>query len=222
MAKLLVSSFIASLTLIDGLVWRQADYDASKMKKFIKGESVKGYVDINVGKNSVRFEDKDRQKFCDILAKTLAIKVLNMNVKDCVLVPIPNSVAVVSHEAEYETIRFARAISSKTGLASISVCDALRWKTTALSSHRGGSRDPQILNENLQVVVCPEHPVILVDDVMTTGAHMTACARKLQAVGVDIHCGLVAVRATWDQREKTLGWIDEVIEINPSRDDYVF
>ncbi|MGI4799392.1 MAG: hypothetical protein ACRYG8_36220 [Janthinobacterium lividum] len=54
MAEFDVWSMISFLTLVEGVNWRQEDYNASKMKRFIKLEDINGYFDLQIGGKAVR------------------------------------------------------------------------------------------------------------------------------------------------------------------------
>jgi hypothetical protein len=100
-----------------------------------------------------------------------------------VLVPLPNSDCSLENRNVPRTRRLADAIASK--LATATVFDGLRWIREKRPSHRGGGRDPRTLFRNLALVHVPSCAEVgLVDDVITTGAHLQAAAAKLSSVGV--------------------------------------
>lgn len=218
MAELEIWSLISSLTLIDGVNWRQDDFMASKMKKFVKLEDINGYFTISTGGNSTRFENKDRDKFLQILAKAVGKKMVATQTGNFCLVPIPNSDAISSNRGTYKTFDFcSRITASLNGQAS--VCDALRWKEVATSARAGGSRDPRVLQGNLELISKPYGPVMLFDDVMTSGGHMIACAKHLIEGDVDLRRGFAPIRASWSQKAKVVEWVSEKIDISPYQDD---
>jgi hypothetical protein len=109
-----------------------------------------------------------------------------LEVKTCpppiILVPVPNSYCSLGNSEAPRTRRLADAIASK--IVGAIVCDSLRWKQTQQASHLGGSRDPQKLYRELSLThVPPQGTVVLVDDVVTTGAHLRAAAAKLKSTG---------------------------------------
>lgn len=100
-----------------------------------------------------------------------------------VLVPIPDSRSVATDLHPPSTLRLANAISRATKIATI-VSDCLRWRLPQTPSHRGGTRDPEILARQLYLVADPPAGlIVLVDDVVTSGGHIAAAATKLASVG---------------------------------------
>jgi orotate phosphoribosyltransferase len=77
------------------------------------------------------------------------------------------------------------------------VRDVLRWDSPIVSSRLlAGTRDVAALYRRL-VVTGPVAGarVVLVDDVLTMGGHLRACAAKLREVGADVVLGVCAGRA---------------------------
>ena len=81
------------------------------------------------------------------------------------------------------------------------------------SSRKGGTRDPQMLLDNLHLKAKPAEPVVLFDDVLTTGAHLIACYRKLATAGIQPVRALALGRATREQQTKMIGWTDHYVAV---------
>ena len=83
------------------------------------------------------------------------------------------------------------------------VFDVLRWKTPIMKAHEGGERDPltllDLLDEPLEPITRGMR-VVLVDDVMTKGGHMAACARLLAEHGAAVRLGVVAAHAVHEHQ----------------------
>lgn len=54
---------------------------------------------------------------------------------------------------------------------------------------------------------------ILFDDVLTSGCHLVARYRRLFAQELSPIAGLVIGRATQEQRDKVIGWVEEELEV---------
>lgn len=100
-----------------------------------------------------------------------------------------------------KTLRLARAVCERAG-GDIRVVDCLRWKKDLGSaSKEGGPRDPETLYKNLAPIegLRKESRVVLVDDVMTSGGHLRACAAKLRQAGATVVIALCGSRTTYSQ-----------------------
>lgn len=116
---------------------------------------------------------------------TLGGLVLETNniVPRVVLVPIPDSNCTLEHSWSPRTLRLADAIARRTTMP-VRVSDALRWNSPQPPSHRGGSRDQERLLHSLVIVRRPPTgTIVLVDDVLTTGAHIMASAERMRSAG---------------------------------------
>jgi hypothetical protein len=70
--------------------------------------------------------------------------------------------------------------------------------TQAMKPAHAGNKQARDVDFLVSVLACTEQqvtgPVVLVDDVVTTGAHMVACARKLRELGASVSIGLCAAK----------------------------
>jgi hypothetical protein len=200
-----VYSLLHYLTEVEGFTWRNQDYTANKIVHVVKGDPIKGYFEVVVveGKLRVRrrFDQRNGEEFIPILTGTLATRLSDVVDGNFAIVPIPNSDATIAKRDQFRTLDHAIRIASTIGSRAV-VVPALRWKEEKISARKGGSRDPQVHYENLRVVEKPDRPVIIFDDVMTTGSQMIAASRRLQKAGAHLLCGVVVGRATKEQREK--------------------
>jgi len=98
-----------------------------------------------------------------------------------VFVPIPDSNCVIGESTIPRARRLADAIVANTRISAV-VCDSLRWKHRLVPSHLRGTREPERLYRDLKVICLPQSgTIILVDDVVTTGAHILAASAKLES-----------------------------------------
>ena len=96
-----------------------------------------------------------------------------------VFVPIPDSASSCDAPSRPRATRLAQAVVENMWTAAV-ICDCLRWKRRQLPSHQGGTRDRERLYRELCLTQAPKiGTLILVDDVVTTGAHIMAAATKL-------------------------------------------
>ena len=136
--------------------------------------------------------------------------------------PVPSSVHV-GFVQNTCPVRMATEIANAVpGLATVG--HFLRNKTLQKKAHsQGGSRDPYEIERALDCRVGhPEIPAVLIDDVMSTGAHLRACATVLRLHGITVDNVLVAGRAVWEVVPGPLRVEPEDIEAAPEFGDTIF
>jgi predicted amidophosphoribosyltransferase len=128
------------------------------------------------------------------------------------LVPIPNTKCTIDSEHKPRTALLANAIA--TYLDNVEMTDILRWKESMESAHSGsGTRDPFLLIENLAAIEkVPQASIVLVDDVVTTGGHIKACARFLTDRGGKVLSAICAARTVQISQENPFTLHHEVLE----------
>jgi phosphoribosylpyrophosphate synthetase len=181
---------------------RQEDWDSNKIVKCIKGEPIKGYVDVAIGGTTLRVDDNNKEEFLRRLWNAFG-QALNASLTvESAIVPIPNRIGIVGAPANYRTLQYAKAIAAASSGKVIAV-DALRWKKDAEAAHKQkGFRTPERRYENLTVVDCPKLPIILFDDMITSGSSFVAACWRLDEAGNAPKEGFVAARRTTVQEPK--------------------
>lgn len=130
-----------------------------------------------------------------------------------VLVPIPDSNCTPG--CSPRTLRLCQAIAVQTSRA-ILISDILRWKNPQTPSHRGGTRDKERLCRQLVVSRLPDRgTIVLVDDVLTTGAHILASAEKIKRAGFRCEHALCVARTEARSDEDVFG-IRQVTLLHPT------
>jgi hypothetical protein len=205
-----------------GPIWRSQDWLSNRIIKSIKGESFQGYVDLAFQNGTtLRFDDRNKDELVQIVCKTVARRVASLVLGHFTIVPIPNSSAALSSKQPFRTEELARQIAKCIGVR-VNVSAALRWKKALLSAHKGGPRDPDVLLDNLQLGVKPSGPIVVFDDIMTTGGHMVACGRCLADAGLLPVKGIVVGRATGEQQPVMVEWREEELQIEAKPFDWNF
>lgn len=111
------------------------------------------------------------------------------------IIPIPNS-HVTPDVNDFPTWEIATTIGAAVG-PSATVNSAVRFQLAMPKSHQGGTRNPDELARNM--VTRPgfkAEQVVLVDDVMTSGAHIKAARRVLEQAGIPVVHAIVCARRT--------------------------
>lgn len=212
MNSLSVGHFVWYLKNID-CTWRPEDYKARVIVKSIKNEHFKGYADFKVGGRKVRIDYDNSDELVSIVGKALGKKISELDTPAKFhIVPIPNSDMFVGAKGPFRVHELAKRVTAKAPTGATCV-PALRWREPKESAHAGGgTRDIEKLEALLVLEERPDGPVILLDDVLTTGSHMAAATRFLRKNGITVLSGVVVARATDDQHDKILEWCVEDVD----------
>ncbi|SRR5579885_1553762 len=198
------------LTEIEGIDWRDMDYTAMKIVKAVKGEPINGhfYGVISTGEKPRRFDQSNVQTFVQAFIGAIGRKLRTTIGKDSEIsiVPIPNSNAVVPLVAPCRTDELAKNIADGFGGGAV-VEPLIRWRTARMPQHKSaGPRYPDLFQEQMVLIDKPKHPVVLFDDVMTSGSQLIAGARLLTDAGHQPARAIVVGRVTKRQEEKMVDW----------------
>ena len=197
--SLRVYCFCTYLTDIGG-EWRGKDHDAHDFIHALKGRQFSGYAQIPVSGRSERLDNTNLDQAVAWFGVMVADYLKKEDIRNpSLLVPVPNSASVVNAGSP-RTTGLARAIAKKLTSAS-QVADVLRFKEKMPSANQqGGPRDPEELYRRLVVTGDIQNsPYALVDDVLTSGGHLKACAAQLRRAGAKVSMAFCAGRASNEQ-----------------------
>lgn len=200
---LLVKPYCAYLTSVDEK-WRPEDYGARFYTLMVKGKRDKLKANhfckrpkntgwgVQTFKNNAQDVAAIRQHFGGWAAKYLKAS----GEKRVSLIPVPNSNATPNMTGAYATQEIAEAIAKEFG-AGAEVIDKLRFKKPMLSaSTQGGSRDRLTIASAMFMPSGskPNGTPILIDDVLTSGAHLLAARTVLKGRGIVVEDAIVCGR----------------------------
>jgi predicted amidophosphoribosyltransferase len=195
-----VVSCCTYLTSTEGIIWRPRDYDAHDFVLAVKAKSINGYCQVPCRGQVHRIHNENRDLALEVFANLIedAIGREEWTRARFILVPVPNSLTHLASQTPPRTAAQAEALTAKfNGRAS--VWDVLRWTEPMLSARsQGGTRDPQALFDKLIIVrgrARRSDRAVLVDDTLTSGGHLQACAAVLQRAGIECDLALAAGRS---------------------------
>ena len=172
---------------------RGADFDATMLVQAVKGLPLKPkqYATVKIGNAWRRIDHTNADLAMQWFAEWAASKINTPGPK--VLIPIPGSSTLIGDPPSFRTARIADAIAAASN-RTVTVAPILRFRQAMQPSRSGGSRDPQVIYDNLRTIGnLPVGEVILVDDVVTSSAHLKAAAWELDDQGIEpvfaIACG---------------------------------
>lgn len=203
------------LTDWNGISPRQEDYTAAKIVHCLKGREVKGYFDVILRGVRHHVDDKNKHEFLTALWAAIGDLYARALSSTHALVPIPNSGAIVGSASVYRTLSFAQQIAQASS-GKLIATDALRWKRAEGEVHKAaGLRTPDPRYENLAVIAKTSQPIILFDDVITSGSSFVAACWCLADLSMAPVAGLVVARRTIVQEPTMFSIEDRDLPIPP-------
>ena len=177
--------------------WGQVEYDAMKFVQTLKGNPINGYASMKKPDGAwVTFRTATPEGAFEIWGQWAGAKAREVAPAGGLLVPVPSSTCL----AIGADTKGRKLAETAQGYApAFTVTDALHWAVQFAKSAEGGPRDPDVLFENLRVLTqLPKREVVLIDDVVTGGGHIVACARALRWAGHKVEhaiCAALTVHA---------------------------
>lgn len=202
---------IACQYLTAGGKWRDADYRALAIVKSVKGEPFNGYCTVKVNGRAVNLTKDNMDVGLELAARTLAARLVELTQVQVSLVPIPNSHAHIGVPPIFRTLALAEAIARySNGIAE--ACPALLWAAPKDKQHLvGGYRSASQFHAQLRITKSLSRPVVLIDDVITSGSQMLAATYALRKADVTVPFGMAVGRTTTEQRPQVLQWSEETL-----------
>ena len=175
-----------------GEAWNDADYEAMKLVKALKGLPFKGYASLLTPTGAlVTVRENDTVGAFRIFGEWAAAKLAELGVADGVLMAVPSS-SCIGMGTDAKGQKLVEAIRQRS--TAFQPIDGLWWKEEFNKSAKGGTRNSAALEANLVVREGPTSKVVLVDDVVSSGGHLLACARALRAKGHTVEHALCAAQ----------------------------
>ena len=187
------------------------EYHALKFIKAIKGKSFRGWAQVPVSGRNKLLEPVNAEDAIDWFAELAATEIVKLGLPSpLILIPLPNSSSTVKNGKPPRTALLAAAIAAK--LENAKVWDGLRWVEEMIPTHQEGTRDPQLLYDNLVITnTLPKGTLILIDDVYTKGGHLQAAVARLAEKKGDCNLALCAGRTVLECQKQPFLILEEKI-----------
>ena len=197
---------------VPGVPWQQGHYNVNKLVKALKGDTVKGFAEFLCADGvRRRFDESTKHIAFDIFAIWAEHRLSQITARPITLVAVPSSTQI-DFDQDAPPGRMATTTSARNG-ARFKVAKVLRFTEPLQSARKGGSRNRAFLKDKLAFRGGTfTRPVVLVDDVKTTGNHLLACADVLREAGATVELGIVAAFATTDPMPNPLAVDPEDLE----------
>jgi len=183
------------------------------MVKALKGDPIKGYFSTIVGGKTVQFSQSNVADFLMRIPAALA-KVLAREVDEpATLVPIPNSHVTGADAANFRTFDLAKSVAAESG-GKLTAVSALVFKEAQQKSRTGGPRSADHFEQAYRVACEVNGPIVLIDDVCTSGGHLIGAYRKLNSPSKrDVLLACAWGRSTREQVNTPLGVREEMLDV---------
>lgn len=177
--------------------WRDVEWCAYKLVQALKGNPIRGYAWLRtMGGKPVRITAEDPSQAFEIFGEW-AGSTLRAIGAGGLIVPVPAS-GCTARGADPKGVRLAEAAARHA--PGWRVDPMLWWERALPKASDGGSRDPDLLIGNLWLSTpVPKEPIVLLDDVVTTGGHLIACARGLTNHGASVTAAICAAQTVESQ-----------------------
>lgn len=139
----------------------------------------------------VGFKDRNVRSLGPVLGDIIALGVQHLDV-DALLVPAPSTPSAVRRRGFDHTAQLAEYAGRRLGIPVRKVLRSRRRKDQAGLSRTARRRN---LEGSMWVPLRGEEAVIIIDDVLTTGATLTECERALKAAGFTVGAKVVVASA---------------------------
>jgi hypothetical protein len=164
----------------------RVEWDAIHMKRVVKNEQLNNSFSFLVNGISTRIDRNNLPIFQQEINRRFRQKIMADHPYPVCIVPVPNGDGVVGQNNAFRTLQIARAIASRD-LPGAEALDLLRWRELVGKAHlnqRARQVDDHI--QALRINGTTGLPIVLFDDVLTTGSQMAASSQKMTEAGFNV------------------------------------
>jgi hypothetical protein len=189
--------------------WTDDHYNARAIVRAIKGEPFSGYASLKVNNAWQTLDAAHPQVAFDWFADRVAIET-PFPLGGMTLCPIPDSECTLSAGKPSRTMPLADTLVER--IPGLEIWDGLRFERPMQKSRDTNMRDMLTLFEALLARSdLPSGPIILLDDVCTTGAHARAAAHLLKDKGARTLFSMSVARTMLNRDEQVFGFRQDLL-----------
>ena len=200
----------------------QGHWNATKMVSAIKGRQFKGYARLKLADGQTKnYDSESANALATVVLNTLGqSKLPGAVTQPSLLVPIPNHDMTLVSGDDHKIIKTAQAVLNAYNRAenkphNVTLWTGLRWKEVRPEAKStSGRRSPDVYDGKFGLKSQPtEIPVILFDDVYTSGSQAKAAAKYLADQGVDVTAVVTVAKTTHEPSANAFEWRQGECEI---------
>lgn len=191
----------------------QQSWDSNKMVQAVKGRPVNGFIRIKVGGTVRRYEQDNIGSLTASLLGTVGSHMGNgLITQEATIIPIPNSDMTSNSGEDHPIIHSASAVlngynHSRKSAIDVDLSTSLRWTEPHKPSNRqSGFRSPNDYTDKLVLTSEIARPVIVFDDVYTSGSQAKAACDFLNKNDVDIIAIVTVAKTVHEPSESPISW----------------
>lgn len=162
---------------------------------FVAGWTAVWYYRDNVKSSIHRYKFRNARSYAEAYGRFLALRIQQMPVEFDYITWVPVSFRRRFQRGYDQVELLAKAVSKELGLPLCPALKKARHTRTQSGLHDASQRKANVLGAYQVLPSCEiaGKTVLLLDDVITTGATASECAKVLQAAGAkEIYCGAIA------------------------------
>jgi predicted amidophosphoribosyltransferase len=183
------------------------------MVKALKGDPINGYFYLKVGSQNRRYSQANIDEFLARIPRALWKMIQRKIDGQASLVPIPNSHVTDVNDDNFKTLGLATDVARHSG-GQLIVLPALVFEKPQSKSREGGPRSPSHFEAAYRLTKDVSGPIVLLDDVYTSGSHIIGAYRKLNSPpkrNVVLSCAFG--RASKNKMENPVGLREETLHV---------
>lgn len=172
-------------------IWKNQPFSIS----FVANWLALWYYEGNVRSSLLRYKFSNRRSYADAYGRMLAMQLLDLQEKFDVLTWVPISARRRSHRGYDQVALLARSVGKELGIPAVPVLKKIKHTPPQSGISGQAQRKANVLGvyRALPSADISGKRILLLDDIITTGATCSECARTLLTAGAtNVICAALA------------------------------